>query len=104
MSKFSKSGLQTLGSLAAGSAVAVWAGYFIYALQDPNVDVNSKVTWILGGVALIGIAIALCGARVEPDQDLPAVSMRQRGGHKSRNIQSGRDTIINSSKDRDVQP
>lgn len=93
-------GLQTLGSAVLGTAASLWAGYWIYTLQESSVDINSWPTWLLAVVAFGGLVILIAGVRKRSDPETSV--MKQRGGHGSFNVQSGRDSIIEQSRDSDV--
>lgn len=90
--RMSSSGLQTLGSVITGSAVTLWAGFWIYAMQSPSAAVNSWPTWTLAAVATLGVIILVVGARRTSDP--PNVTLSQHGGSNSLNVQSGRDAFV----------
>lgn len=77
--------------------MTLWAGYWIYALSEPKIQVLGPVSYVLWGVGVVGILILLLGARSGVES---APKLTQRGGRNSINIQSGRDANVNQEIDR----
>lgn len=87
-----KEGLLAIGAVLTGAAVALWAAFWVYCLENSGARLNSWPSWTCAAIGALGLCLLLVGSVGKGAHS--GFQMKQQGGDNSFNVQAGRNAVV----------